>query len=248
MNSLHGKLAVVIPDRTRLGREVAIGLLEHGASVIIAGSDLEAANSEARLLADRSHSYNVRSARLESAVSDMQPALQMQHERRAAAIDVWVNIDDCSAAPSPDLAPQVSSVTTDHLSDVAGRCRLAASRMVPRGSGVIVNVTSVLGVLHELGSSHAGVQAAGILCLTRTLGVELAAAGVRVVAIAYAGISAADNEPIGIMPSIPRIPLARYGQPRDVSEAVAFLASDDASFITGETLVVDGGLTSYQMF
>jgi NAD(P)-dependent dehydrogenase (short-subunit alcohol dehydrogenase family) len=211
MNSLHGKLAVVIPGRTRLGTEVALGLQEHGASVIIAGPDLEAANP-------------------------------------ADAIDVWVNIDDCSASPGSDLAAHAPSATTDDLSDVVRRCRLAASRMVPRGSGVIVNVTSVLGIVHEPGSLHAAIHAAGILSLTRALGVELAADGVRVVGIAYGGIDDADNEPVGMMPGIPRIPLGRYGQLRDVSEAVAFLASDEASFIIGETLVVDGGLTSYQMF
>jgi NAD(P)-dependent dehydrogenase (short-subunit alcohol dehydrogenase family) len=212
MNSLQGKLAVVIPDRTRLGAEVALGLLEHGASVIIANPDL------------------------------------MQREWSADAIDVWVNIDDRSASLSPDPVPQGSSAATDYVSEVAARCRLAASRMIPRGSGVIVNVTSVLGMVHELGTSQVSIQAAGILGLTRTLGVDLAAEGVRVVAIAYAGISGAGDEPIGMMPGIPRIPLGRYGQPRDVSEAVAFLASDDASFITAETLIVDGGLTSYQMF
>jgi NAD(P)-dependent dehydrogenase (short-subunit alcohol dehydrogenase family) len=212
VNSLQGKLAVVIPGSTQLGAEIALGLLEHGASVTVANPDL------------------------------------MRGEWPADAVDVWVNVDDRSASLNPDLALQASSVTTDYVSAVAERCRLAASRMVPRGSGVIVNVTSILGIMHELGSSQVSIQAAGILGLTRTLGVDLAADGVRVVAIAYAGISDADNEPVGLMPGTGRIPLGRYGRPRDVSEAVAFLASDEASFITGETLVVDGGITSYQMF
>ena len=126
-------------------------------------------------------------------------------------------------------------------------CRAAARHMVARGGGRIVNVTSISGPLMGVGGIGAYATAkGGVAALTKTLAVELAPHGITVNAIAPGAIDTAINKD-AYTPRVrrtyeDRIPLGRIGLPDDLGDAVVFLASDAARYVTGQQLVVDGGL------
>lgn len=126
--------------------------------------------------------------------------------------------------------------------------------MLAHGHGVIINIASVTGLLHEQGRVAYSTAKAGVIALTEALGIEWAQRGVRVVGIAPGVVmtdtaretvaegqgTAADWER--------RTPMRRLGTIHEIAEAALFLSSGDASYIVGETLRVDGGWTAYQLF
>ena len=124
-------------------------------------------------------------------------------------------------------------------------CRAVARKMLRRRSGSIVNLTSVVGIHGNAGQVNYAASKAGIVGLTKSLAKELGNRGVRVNAIAPGYI---DTELTGVLPDDVRnlilgnTPLGRLGTPEDVAGAVRFLCSDEAGFVTGEVLLVDGGL------
>ncbi|MGH3094006.1 MAG: 3-oxoacyl-[acyl-carrier-protein] reductase [Gaiellaceae bacterium] len=124
-------------------------------------------------------------------------------------------------------------------------CRAVVRKMLRRRSGAIVNVTSVVGLRGNPGQANYVSSKAGVVGLTKALARELGSRGVRVNAVAPGYI---DTELTQALPEKAReailanTPLARLGEPEDVARAVRFLCSDEASFVTGEVLLVDGGL------
>jgi len=137
------------------------------------------------------------------------------------------------------------SVLDTNLGGAFHTCRAAARSMMKRRSGAIVNVTSVVGLHGNPGQTNYAAAKAGLIGLTKALARELATRGVRVNAIApgYIESRLTDVLPEEVQQAIlGNTPLGRFGSPRDVAGAVRFLCSDDASFITGEVLLVDGGL------
>ncbi|MGH3062447.1 MAG: 3-oxoacyl-ACP reductase FabG, partial [Gaiellaceae bacterium] len=124
-------------------------------------------------------------------------------------------------------------------------CRAVVRKMLRRRSGAIVNVTSVVGLRGNPGQANYVSSKAGVVGLTKALARELGSRGVRVNAVAPGYI---DTELTQALPEKAReailanTPLARLGEPEDVARSVRFLCSDEASFVTGEVLLVDGGL------
>jgi NAD(P)-dependent dehydrogenase (short-subunit alcohol dehydrogenase family) len=148
----------------------------------------------------------------------------------------------------PDLP--ASGITGDALervlreSVVAGFfwCQAVAASMRERGRGVIVIVGSVDAFQAEAGGVLRSLVHGGLLGLVRSLGVEWAPLGVRVVGVAHSAEARADDD------AARRTPIGRLPTDAEVAVTVAFLCSDEASYIAGETLRVDGGLVAYQMF
>jgi 3-oxoacyl-[acyl-carrier protein] reductase len=125
-------------------------------------------------------------------------------------------------------------------------CIKAATRqMMRQRSGRIVNITSVAGLAGNAGQANYASAKAGIIGLTKTIAKELGSRGITCNAVApgfvYTDLTSSLPEDL-IDLAVERTPLGRTGTPEDMAAAVAFLASDDASFITGQTLAVDGGL------
>jgi 3-oxoacyl-[acyl-carrier protein] reductase len=124
--------------------------------------------------------------------------------------------------------------------------RAAAKLMVRQRSGRIINITSVMGQVGNPGQANYSASKAGIIGFTRTVARELASRGVTVNAVAPGFIDTQMTDAIeGEMreAALSKIPLGRLGTPEDVGAVVAFLASDAASYITGQTVTVDGGMT-----
>ncbi|MBW2621948.1 MAG: 3-oxoacyl-[acyl-carrier-protein] reductase [Deltaproteobacteria bacterium] len=137
------------------------------------------------------------------------------------------------------------AVLAVNLKSVFNCTRVAAKAMMKKRSGRIISIASVSGVMGNIGQANYSASKAGIIGLTKTLARELAARSVTVNAIAPGFIDTAMTE---AMPEkakehvLTLIPLARMGRPEDVAEAVFFLASDAAAYITGQVLHVDGGM------
>jgi 3-oxoacyl-[acyl-carrier protein] reductase len=165
----------------------------------------------------------------------------------AGELDILVNnagvTRDGLIARMPDEDWRV--VLETNLSSVFYTCRAVARGMMRRRAGAIVNVSSIVGLHGNPGQTNYGASKAGIVGFTKSLARELGARGVRanVVAPGYVTTRLTDALPDEAQAAmLANTPLGRLGDPADVARAVRFLVSDEASFITGEVLLVDGGL------
>lgn len=163
-------------------------------------------------------------------------------------IDVLVNnaaiVDDKPFALMS--ADSWTAILETNLGGVFNCSRAVVRSMMAKGKGAIVNIGSIAGLIASPGQANYAASKGGITALTRTLAAELAPKGIRVNTVVPGllteGMAQRINRHLAEERRI-HIPLARFGNPEEVAHAVLFLASDDASYITGQQLVVDGGLS-----
>lgn len=138
-------------------------------------------------------------------------------------------------------------VINTNLNSVYYTCKIVLPNMIRKKSGSIINITSVAGIIGVAGQTNYSATKAAIIGFTKSLSKEIASKGIRVNAIAPGYIEtdmlSKVNEKIK-SEFLKQVPLKRLGKPKDVANAVGFLASDESSYITGQTLVIDGGLIS----
>jgi 3-oxoacyl-[acyl-carrier protein] reductase len=235
--SLDGRLALVTGGSRGIGRAISAELALAGAEVVVG---YRSGKDEAEKVADQ-----IGGRAVQADVSSLEEAAGLVEA--AGDLDILVN----NAGITRDgLIARMSDedwrdVIDTNLGGVFATCRAAARGMMRRRSGAIVNLTSVVGVHGNPGQTNYSASKAGIIGFTKSLARELASRGVRANAIAPGYI---DTDLTGVLPDGVRdailgaTPLARLGKPEDVAGAVRFLCSDEASFITGEVLLVDGGL------
>jgi 3-oxoacyl-[acyl-carrier protein] reductase len=235
--SLEGKLALVTGGSRGIGRAIAVELARAGAEVVIGyRTGQDEAEEAAGEIGGRS---------VQADVSVPDEAARLVEE--AGDLDILVN----NAGLTRDgLIARMSdedwrAVIDTNLGGVFATSRAAARGMMRRRSGAIVNLTSVVGLHGNAGQTNYAASKAGIVGFTKALARELASRGVRVNAIApgYIATALTDVLPDAVREAIlGSTPLGRLGEPQDVAGAVRFLCSDEASFITGEVLLVDGGM------
>jgi len=178
-------------------------------------------------------------------VSDPEKAKRLVEE--AGDLDILVN---CAGLTRDGVLARMSdddwrATLETNLSSVFYTCRAATRGMMRRRSGSIVNVSSIVGLRGNWGQTNYAASKAGIIGFTKSLARELGSRGVRanVVAPGYVQTRLTDAIPEEARDAmLANTPLGRLGEPEDIGAAVRFLCSDEASFITGEVLVVDGGL------
>jgi 3-oxoacyl-[acyl-carrier protein] reductase len=235
--SLEGRRALVTGGSRGIGRAIAAELARAGAEVVVGyRSGAEEAAAVAAEIGGRA---------VQADVSSPDDAARLVGE--AGELDILVNnagvTRDGLLARMGD--EEWRDVIETNLSSVFYTCRAVTRPMMKRRSGAIVNISSVVGVHGNLGQTNYGAAKAGIIGFTKSLARELGSRGVRanVVAPGYVKTRLTDVIPEdlqGVM--LANTPLGRLGDPEDVAGAVRFLCSDEASFITGEVLLVDGGL------
>jgi 3-oxoacyl-[acyl-carrier protein] reductase len=235
--SLEGKNALVTGASRGIGRAIAVELAQAGASVVIG---YRTGKDEAEALA-----AEIGARAVQADVSDADDARRLVEE--AGDIDVLVNNagltrDGLLARMSDD---DWRTVIETNLSSVFYTCRAVTRPMMKKRAGAIVNVSSIVGVHGNWGQTNYAASKAGIIGFTKSLARELGSRNIRanVVAPGYVTTQLTDVLPEEVMAAmIQNTPLGRAGQPTDVAGAVRFLCSDEASFITGEVLLVDGGM------
>jgi NAD(P)-dependent dehydrogenase (short-subunit alcohol dehydrogenase family) len=246
---LHGRVAVVTGANKSIGRAVAVVLGQAGASVAVSGrrqeglegvcAEVEAAGGTAiHLLCD---------------VADQAAVEDLYRRTEAELGPVDIAVANAGVFQNWGPAEQMTDeewerVVSIDLTGVMLTCRAAGQRMVARGSGSIVIISSIAGAVALPGATAYAAAKAGVLGIARTLAAEWAQHGVRVNAITP-GFVERDGDPSRDDPALNELirakaPLARWGKPREVALAVLFLASPASSYVTGATLAVDGGWTA----
>jgi 3-oxoacyl-[acyl-carrier protein] reductase len=234
---LKGKTALVTGGSRGIGRAIALELARAGANVVVG---YRSGAEEAQTIAQEAGGRAV-----EADVSDPEQAKRLVDE--AGDLDILVNnagvTRDGLLARMPDA--DWRDVLETNLSSVFYTCRAVTRGMMKKRAGSIVNVSSIVGVHGNSGQTNYGASKAGIIGFTKSLARELGSRGVRanVVAPGYVNTRLTDVLPEEAKEAmLANTPLGRLGDPEDVAGAVRFLCSDEAAFITGEVLLVDGGL------
>jgi 3-oxoacyl-[acyl-carrier protein] reductase len=235
--SLEGRTALVTGGSRGIGKAIAAELAGAGAEVVVGyRSGAEEAESVASEIGGRA---------VQADVAEPEDAKRLVEE--AGDVDILVNnagvTRDGLLARMPDEDWQV--VLETNLGGTFNTCRAAARGMMRRRGGAIVNVSSIVGLHGNPGQTNYSASKAGIIGFTKALARELGSRGVRanVVAPGYISTRLTNELPEELRHSmLANTPLGRFGEPEDVAGAVRFLCSDAAAFVTGEVLLVDGGL------
>jgi 3-oxoacyl-[acyl-carrier protein] reductase len=235
--TLDGKLALVTGASRGIGRAIAVGLAAAGAEVVLG---YRSGKGEAEQLA-----AELGARAIQADVSSAEDAKRLVEE--AGDVDVLVNNagltrDGLLARMSDD---DWRTVIETNLSSVFYTCRAVTRPMMKKRGGSIVNISSVVGVHGNFGQTNYAASKAGIIGFTKSLARELGSRNVRanVVAPGYVKSQLTDVLPEEATAAmIQNTPLGRVAEPEEIAGAVRFLASDEAAFITGEVLLVDGGL------
>jgi 3-oxoacyl-[acyl-carrier protein] reductase len=235
--SLEGKTALVTGGSRGIGRAIALELARAGANVTLS---YRSGKDEAEQVASDAGGKAV-----QADVASADEAKRLVEE--AGEIDILVNnagvTRDGLLARMPD--DDWNDVISTNLGGVFHTCRAAARGMMKRRSGAIVNISSIVGLHGNPGQTNYSASKAGIIGFTKALARELGNRGVRANVVAPGYVDTRLTQVIAddlkdLM--LANTPLGRFGTPEDIAGAVRFLCSDEAAFITGEVLLVDGGL------
>jgi NAD(P)-dependent dehydrogenase (short-subunit alcohol dehydrogenase family) len=252
---LAGRRALVTGAATGIGAAIARCLAGAGSDVVI--DHLKRQQQAADLTAEL-RIRGVRSLAIEADVSDPKSVADLFHQIDAqwGGIDILVNnagIDGRAALTWQSDLDDWRAVIEVNLFGAFYSSREALRRMTAARSGVIINITSVHENIPWGGYSAYTASKAAVSMLTKTMAQEAAPFGVRVLAVAPGAIKTDINRAVwsdeaGLADLKAKIPMRRVGDPDEIARMVALLASDQASYVTGTTVFVDGGMLDYPSF
>ncbi|GGA92341.1 3-oxoacyl-[acyl-carrier-protein] reductase [Ornithinibacillus halotolerans] len=243
---LSGKTAIVTGGSRGIGKSIAIELAKQGANVVVnyAGNE-----QKAQEVVEEIERLGVQSIKVQADVANEEQVKEMikQTIDSFGRVDILVN----NAGITRDnllmrmKETEFDQVINTNLKGVFMCTKAVTRQMMKQRSGRIINVASIVGVSGNPGQANYVAAKAGVIGLTKTTAKELASRNILVNAIAPGFISTdmtdqlTDEQKEGMLSLIP---LAKFGQPEDVAKVVRFLASDDANYITGQTIHIDGGM------
>jgi 3-oxoacyl-[acyl-carrier protein] reductase len=246
MIDLTNKIAVVTGGAQGIGKAVAETLAQRGANVVVADLQLEKAQTVAQELTTNTGNKAIA---VQADVSNMESAKAMIDAAIAEfeRVDILVNN---AGITRDNLIMRMSEDEFDLVINInlkgAFNCAKAVIRkMMKQRFGRIINMASISGITGQAGQTNYSSSKAGLIGFTKALAKEVGSRGITVNAVAPGFIETVLTTELPqevVEMGIKLTPLGRFGQSQDVANAVAFLASDEAAFITGEVLKVDGGL------
>ena len=249
--SLQGKNALVTGGSRGIGRAICLELARQGANVAVNYAGNAKAAQET---VEACKALGVQAVAIQADVADAAACEAMVKEVISTFGSLQILVNNAGITRD-NLALSISEADFDAVLDTnlldtnlkgAFHCCKAAYRpMMRQRYGRIINMSSIVGLRGNAGQANYSASKAGLIGLTKSLAKELAARKVTVNAVAPGFI---DTEMTAVLPEqakeamLKTIPMARLGQPEDVARAVAFFASDEAAYITGQVLCVDGGM------
>lgn len=242
MGLLDGRKALITGGGSGIGRAAARRMNHEGANVCVVDLDTESAEAVAKEIDGQAYTADVRDTDAVAAV------VQDAHAAMGGLDIMFNNAGTSFFGPLHDYTPQAwHDIVGVHLTGVFNGIRVAAPLMKQAGGGAIVNTASISGVRPAAGEAPYASAKAGIVALTAVAAMEYAPE-VRVNAISPGMIDTKLTEPLKLFPDrmqafLDKTPLQRIGTPEEVADVVVFLCSDLARFVTGQNLIIDGGMT-----
>ncbi len=243
---LEGKVALVTGGGRGIGREIALLFAKEGADVALCDVDLkiaQATQSDIEALGRRAMSFG-------TDVTDFKKVEEMVNLilDNLKRIDILVNN---AGITRDNLLLRMSEQDWDkvlavNLKGVFNGTRAVSKVMVKQRGGKIINIASIIGIMGNAGQANYAASKGGIISFTKSVARELASRNVNANAVAPGFIQTAMTDKLKAdqrEAMRTQIPLNRLGEPADVAQACLFLASDDSDYVTGQTLVVDGGMS-----
>ncbi|MBT2570221.1 3-oxoacyl-[acyl-carrier-protein] reductase [Planococcus sp. ISL-110] len=246
MSKLAGKTAIITGASRGIGAEIARKFAADGAKVVVnySGSQEKAEAVVAGIQADGGEAIAVKAN-----VSDSESVKAMVEEtmKTFGSVDILVNNagitrDNLMMRMKDD---EWDDVINTNLKGVFVCTKAVTRQMMKQRAGRIINIASIVGVMGNAGQANYVASKAGVIGLTKTTARELASRGITANAVAPGFITTDMTDQLTEevqKAMLGQIPLGRFGAPEDVAKAALFLASDDASYMTGQTLHLDGGM------
>jgi meso-butanediol dehydrogenase/(S,S)-butanediol dehydrogenase/diacetyl reductase len=243
--AFQGKAAVVTGGASGIGAASARRFAAGGAQVLIADLNEEAGAALAQELGGRFLKVDV-------AQADQIEAMVADAERTFGRLDILLNNAGIgSFGETPDMTPEVwRNVMAIDLDAIFHACRFAIPVMRRGGGGVIINTASISGLFGDYGFAAYNAAKAGVINYTRAMAVDHAKDNIRVNALCPGLIETPITAGLKTVQGLEHhwtglIPMGRAGQPEEMAAVIAFLASDEASYMTGSIVVADGGVTAH---
>jgi 3-oxoacyl-[acyl-carrier protein] reductase len=244
--NLEGKTALVTGASRGIGREIALELARQGANVAVNFAGSEAKANE---VVDEIKALGREAFTIQCDVSNSEQVTSMVKETvdRFGKLDILVNN---AGITRDNLLMRMKEEEWDDVININLKgvflCTKAVTRqMMKQRNGRIINIASIVGVSGNPGQANYVAAKAGVIGLTKTTAKELASRNITVNAIAPGFITTDMTDKLTEevkTEMLKQIPLARFGEPKDIAKVTAFLASDDSSYMTGQTLHIDGGM------
>ena len=242
MFDLEGKKALITGASGGIGKEIAKVLIEHNAEVCISGRNHEELNALKKSLGKKCHVVTCDLSKKDEIIELIKKADEFMGYIDILVNNAGITKDNIFLRMSENEWEDVLNV---NLNSTFNILKLITKGMVKRKYGRIINISSIVGVTGAAGQVNYSASKAGLIGLTKSLSQEIATRNITVNCIAPGFIETPMTEKLDVKRKdaiISSIPMNRIGTPKDLSSAIIFLASQESSYITGQTLHINGGL------
>jgi 3-oxoacyl-[acyl-carrier protein] reductase len=242
---LKDKVALVTGAARGIGREIAVCFAKEGCDIVAWDINMQETDELARTVEGCGRKFMAQEVNITDAAKVSEAVNKILD--KLGKVDILVNN---AGITKDNLLLRMSEAEWDAVIDVnlkgTFNCIKAASKlMIKQRSGKIINIASIIGIIGNAGQANYSASKAGIIALTKTMAKELACRNINVNAVAPGFIQ---TEMTAKLPEdvkrkmLEAIPLSKFGSPKDVAALCVFLASEEAHYITGQTIVIDGGM------